>query len=190
MPWKNGGGTTREIAIEPDPEGATRPLWRLSIATIASDGPFSDFMGYDRTIVAIEGGGVELTFANGQAVTLDRERRALGFPGEQRVWCRLLEGPVRDLNVMTRRDRFTHSLELAVSSPNGRIRADGARYVVVLEGELKVGGEIASPLDAVALDPNGETELPVGDRGVCACVVRLTTLDSAHERRPPDIKKK
>ena len=64
VPWKNGGGTTREIAVSED--------WRLSVATIEQDGPFSDFTGFDRTIVPIEGNGIELIFAPDQSVTLDR----------------------------------------------------------------------------------------------------------------------
>lgn len=42
VPWKNGGGITRNIA-----EGKTAlgPTWRLSRADVAGDGPFSNFAG-------------------------------------------------------------------------------------------------------------------------------------------------
>ncbi len=38
MPWKNGGGVTTEICVSP-PSGAFD--WRVSIATVNADGPFS-----------------------------------------------------------------------------------------------------------------------------------------------------
>ena len=59
MPWKNGGGTTTEIWKAASPAGEM--LWRLSIADVASDGPFSEFPGIDRWIMVIAGKGMELT---------------------------------------------------------------------------------------------------------------------------------
>src|SRR3984885_1398856 len=61
VPWKNGGGVTREILRSP-PE-STAFDWRLSLATIDSPGPFSSFDGYHRTLVLVRGAGVELNFA-------------------------------------------------------------------------------------------------------------------------------
>ena len=53
MPWRNGGGVTTEIAIAPDGAGLVgeRFLYRVSIADVMSDGPFSRFEGYDRHIM-------------------------------------------------------------------------------------------------------------------------------------------
>ena len=62
MPWKNGGGSTTEIAICPEgsgiPGGQFR--WRVSIADVVADGPFSRFSGYDRHIMVVEGAGMTL----------------------------------------------------------------------------------------------------------------------------------
>ena len=38
-PWKNGGGVTREVAKSP----SQAPFWRLSIANVDQEGPFSSF---------------------------------------------------------------------------------------------------------------------------------------------------
>jgi environmental stress-induced protein Ves len=54
MRWKNGGGTTTQILVEP--QGAARLAWRVSVADVAASGPFSSFPGYERHIVVIEGG--------------------------------------------------------------------------------------------------------------------------------------
>ena len=42
-PWRNGGGVTRELAALGGAGGDL--LWRLSIATVNADGPFSTFNG-------------------------------------------------------------------------------------------------------------------------------------------------
>jgi environmental stress-induced protein Ves len=107
MPWKNGGGTTAEIALAPaDADFASgRFDWRLSLASIERDGPFSAFPGVDRTIMLVEGAGMILTAADGARLVLDRSHLPQDFPGEWPVDCRLIGGPVRDLNLMANRAR-------------------------------------------------------------------------------------
>ncbi|MBM4367293.1 MAG: HutD family protein [Deltaproteobacteria bacterium] len=101
MPWKNGGGTTALIATSGDePAG-----WRLSRAIVASDNPFSDFAGYERFIVLLEGEGCLLT-VRGKLVMLDDWLVPFRFAGEDPVDCALVDGPCVDLNWMVRRDRF------------------------------------------------------------------------------------
>ena len=60
VPWKNGGGITREVLVEPDPADPAQFLWRISIATVAAPGPFSLFPGVDRSIAVLEGAGLRL----------------------------------------------------------------------------------------------------------------------------------
>ena len=71
MPWRNGLGTTTEIAAEPSADG--RFHWRLSIADVAQSGPFSSFEGYDRTIAVVAGAGMRLAVA-GQPDRAGRSR--------------------------------------------------------------------------------------------------------------------
>jgi uncharacterized protein len=139
MPWKNGGGITREIARS---EGDT-PAWRISLATIDRDGPFSAFPGYGRTIVPLEGAGFTLVFGDAPVseVTLDRRYEPYVFDGERRVDCRLIAGPSRDLNVMTRRETWSHTVT-RLRIPAERIRVDAAApcFLFVLEGSVRVAG--------------------------------------------------
>ncbi len=103
-PWKNGGGTTREIVCQPPGANMNSFDWRVSIATIASDGPFSAFEGVDRFITLLRGGGVHLASDDGTLDhRLDTPLRPFAFPGEARVHGRLLAGACEDFNVMTRR---------------------------------------------------------------------------------------
>lgn len=103
MRWKNGGGWTTQLAAFPQ-EG--EPFdWRVSIAEIESDGTFSAFPGCDRHIALLEGIGMELRFDGAETQRLDQRLRFVPFAGEVPAFGKLLAGPVRDFNVMTRRDR-------------------------------------------------------------------------------------
>ena len=70
MPWRNGMGVTREIAREPAEGEDFR--WRLSLATVASSGPFSSYAGYRRSVTLIEGEGFQLKLGAQDPWVLDR----------------------------------------------------------------------------------------------------------------------
>ena len=100
--WKNDGGWTTEIARDPVGEGDFR--WRISIADIESDGPFSSFPGISRDLVLLAGNGIELDIGDAPPLRLTERFQRVHFEGEASVGCRLLAGPTRDFNVMARRD--------------------------------------------------------------------------------------
>lgn len=103
-PWKNGGGVTREIVCCPAGAGMGDFDWRVSIASIAADGPFSAFPGMDRVIVLLDGSGVRLRSRDGRVDhRLDTPLAPFAFAGELPIDCSLLAGPTSDFNVMTRR---------------------------------------------------------------------------------------
>ncbi|MEN8653332.1 HutD family protein [Streptomyces sp. 21So2-11] len=104
VPWKNGGGVTREIAAWPESAGIDDFAWRVSLADVAVDGPFSAFPGVDRTLTVVEGAGMELT-VGGRQHLVDVRDTPHRFPGDVPTEGRLLDGPVVNLNVMHRRDR-------------------------------------------------------------------------------------
>lgn len=102
-PWKNGGGVTREIVCWPPGAGLDTFDWRVSIATIGSDGPFSAFPGIERVITLLEGGGVYLASDDGTIDhRLDTPLQPYAFPGEARIHAHLLAGECEDFNVMMR----------------------------------------------------------------------------------------
>ena len=70
MPWKNGGGSTVELAISPADAGLEDFAWRISTAQVAVDGAFSSFPGIDRSLAVLAGNGVCLQRADGQRETL------------------------------------------------------------------------------------------------------------------------
>ena len=105
--WRNGAGWTREIAAEPEGGDWT---WRLSIAEIEQDAPFSRFDGVDREIVLLSGNGVRLHFAEGGVHALQPPHGRLRFAGEASVRGELVDGPTQDFNLMWRRDAIDAQL--------------------------------------------------------------------------------
>jgi environmental stress-induced protein Ves len=168
MPWRNGGGTTREIAVRPG-TASGRFAWRLSIATVAQDGPFSAFAGYDRVIMVLDGGGMVLD-VDGVTHRIARPRLPFAFAGEARVHCALIDGPIHDFNVMV--DRATHRATVEVVDLDGTLdlRPTGAtRAVVMLDGHATVAWhETLGSWDTVLVGPHEAAVL--AGRGAIAAV--------------------
>lgn len=120
MPWKNGLGISHEIAVFPADAGLNGKSfdWRVSLAEVQTDCEFSLFPGYDRTIMLTEGGGVELSFDLAPPLRIEQHYEPFKFKGEWQTRCRLLDGPVRDFNVITARTlRLLYSFEIVRQSP-------------------------------------------------------------------------
>lgn len=101
VPWKNGGGLTRELLAWPDPKDW---LLRISVADISASGPFSLFAGIDRWIAVLAGDGIRLVTAGAPAVELRASQSSLhAFSGDARTDCTALGAGTRDFNVMLRR---------------------------------------------------------------------------------------
>jgi environmental stress-induced protein Ves len=155
VPWKNGGGITREVLVEPDPADPAQFLWRISIATVALAGPFSRFPGIDRSIAVLDGEGMRLD-VEGESVTLLPGDEPFAFSGDSEVRSELIGGETIDLNVMTRRGAFTHQM--------ARLRCDslavatglGETNVLVFTGPATVAGAPVDWLDAMVGLGRGE----------------------------------
>ena len=103
MPWKNGRGTTLELATDApagDPNAWTR---RLSIADVPERGAFSRFPGIDRWIACLVGSGLRL-HRDGRIDPAPLVGEALAFAGEEDVEGEPIGDAVRDINLLVRRD--------------------------------------------------------------------------------------
>ena len=105
--WKNGAGWTRQIVRIPDCDDWD---WRLSIAEIESDAPFSIFPGIERELVLLQGNGLRLRFGNGAVTELQPPHGRIRFAGEEALSGELLDGPTHDFNLMWRRERISAEL--------------------------------------------------------------------------------
>lgn len=122
MRWKDGGGETAEIAIGPPGSSVANFDWRISTARVSTAGPFSIFPGIDRSLIVLSGIGLELyvTEANTiRRVLLDTESDAFFFAGDAAVAASPIDHqPIVDFNVMTRRGRYTHTIQkMCITSP-------------------------------------------------------------------------
>jgi environmental stress-induced protein Ves len=151
MSWKNGGGITTELLLEPKADGTA--LWRLSIAEVTKSGPFSDFSGYARTIMLIEGPGFVLDFDGHPTKRLDRPYEPFPFDGGWKTDCTLIDGPVRDFNLMASREAGPASLSIA-HLERGGVQIDAAKTVVfhVLQGDASVSGRGVPQGDTLRVD--------------------------------------
>lgn len=105
--WKNGAGWTREIVRVPDQADW---IWRLSIAEIEQNAPFSAFSGIERELVLLSGNGLRLRFDDGETHTLLPPHERLRFAGERGVTGELVDGPTHDFNLMWRREEIDAEL--------------------------------------------------------------------------------
>ncbi|MFL5997594.1 MAG: HutD family protein [Streptomyces sp.] len=138
MPWKNGGGTTREVAsgtVHARPASMESEVgfdWRVSVADVDAGGAFSAFPGIDRVITLVEGEGMVLT--------VDGTPHPVGplspfaFPGDAATDCRLTAGAVRNVNVMTRRSRATAKVRIitAATSPGAEMACATGETLLVM----------------------------------------------------------
>jgi hypothetical protein len=132
-PWKNGGGSTCEIVCQPPGADMDSFDWRVSMATIAANGPFSVFPGVDRVIMLFDGAGVRLQGA-GVDHRLDTPGAPFAFAGDVALDCALLGGSSTDFNVMTRRSKWRAEVNVLkgacqiAPAPSGLVLAVRGRW--------------------------------------------------------------
>ncbi|MEK7343732.1 MAG: HutD family protein [Pseudomonadota bacterium] len=147
QPWKNGGGSTLEIAVYPPEAGLADFDWRISMASVATPGRFSHFEDVDRILTVIEG-QLELCFNHGaETVELDASSPPHVFPGDREVFGRPLAGSVVDLNLMLRRSRWSGTVERI--APSGSIALSSNCTIMLFLG----GGHVRWRSEALSLQP-------------------------------------
>lgn len=173
-PWKNGGGTTRDIIVSPPGASLDEFDWRLSLAQVDRDGPFSRFDGVDRTLVLLSG-----------AMTLHEPDRRIElvrgepveFPGERAIEATLNGGSTLDFNVMTRRGRVRHTVRREVFSAPANLSSTRGSTIVLfaLQGGLRLEGESLDTYDTVVIEAGSVGVAATTDR-VAALVIRIVDI--------------
>ena len=99
MPWANGRGSTTELLRQDDTNGAM--LWRLSMARVTEDGPFSMFPNIERNLTVIEGPGFDLV---GDQTQLRADPLCpVGFSGDVAISAQNVTADAIDFNLMVAR---------------------------------------------------------------------------------------
>lgn len=172
VPWKNGGGVTREIVAGPPGAAMDDFEWRVSLAEVGADGPFSAFAGVDRILTLVEGAGMDLTVGD-ERRRVDTRYAPQGFPGDLPTDCRLLAGPVVNLNVMWRRGGGP-APTVTVVRPRlpFAVPAGPAVLIVPVEGSAEVAGRSLGRYDAALLADEGAVLRAEGRTAVIALTGR------------------
>jgi environmental stress-induced protein Ves len=174
MPWKNGLGATTQIAIYPADASIADFGWRISMAVVNSNGPFSQFPGIERSLAVLEGAGIALAFADGKTARLTRNSAPFAFSADIQTEATLIDGPIRDLNVMSRRGDFSHDMQ-AFSGPAEFPAASGTIVIFAHGAALRVEDGIHSLRVALGdtaireAAPQGLNIIPEGS-GTCYIV--------------------
>lgn len=171
MRWKNGGGVTTEIAVAPAGASMESFDWRVSTADVASDGQFSLFPGIDRTLVVLEGEGLWLKVGGRPPLTLVAGGEPAAFSGDIPASASLIGGPIRDLNVMTRRGQFSHSITAIDINGRASLRTPADITLLLLNNgrislRLPCGAIELEPGDAVIVDGQARAASPLACEGV------------------------
>jgi len=138
MPWRNGAGITHEIAREPAQGEAFS--WRLSLASLEVNGPFSSYAGYQRCVALVAGRGFRLHIGSAHAQELRTRGNHVLFDGASATRCELLDGPCTDLSLIVREPGLIdHVSPLAVGAEE-EVKSPAARTLVlfVLAGAITV----------------------------------------------------
>ena len=158
MPWKNGKGETVEIAVFPPGASLDEFEWRISMASVANGGAFSLFPEIDRTLSILSGHGMSLTIDAAAPALLTMESDPLCFAADVPVDATLVDGAITDLNVMTRRGRFVHSVERRAGSFSVRDCERGETVYLLATGPVTLTSEGETvgleALDCVLVDEN------------------------------------
>lgn len=155
MPWRNGGGVMTEVATFPPDAGMDDFVWRVSIAEVRDAGPFSDFPGIDRILSVLEG-VLSLTVADAAETRLNALATPFAFPADVPAWGAPIDGEVRDLNVMVRRDRCAVAVE-RLSAGTAHVRGGEETWImIVATGDATVehhaGTETLARFDAILFE--------------------------------------
>jgi uncharacterized protein len=167
MPWKNGGGETTEIAVFPEGAGLSDFDWRISMARVDGDGPFSLFPDIERTLAILEGAGIVLDVEGHAPIRLTIDSEPHAFPADAPTSATLIDGSILDFNVMSRRGKLAHVVRRCGTA---KVSSEGAlRLVLCSEGSLSLttmgSPETLMLHDAALLDADDTAELIPGPGG-------------------------
>lgn len=169
QPWRNGLGSTTELAAGPLPGGGPGFVWRLSIANVVADGPFSLFPNIDRVITVIDGAGMTLEAGPNGTQALE-PLKPFPFPGEWEIEGRLKAGSVQNFNLMTDR-RHANGTAAFHDFANGALalsNTNALRFLHLLEGEVRSDGVMLNAGQTLLLEA-GESAPDLNGTGAALC---------------------
>ncbi|RKR73565.1 HutD family protein [Frondihabitans australicus] len=139
QPWANGGGVSSTFVEGPD--------FRIALAVIDREGPFSDYSGFDRTL--LHAGGPPLTLVVDGVPHALSVGRQLTFDGAAAVSAVGVSGPVQAFNLMVRRGVVSGSLSVSRTDVVEAGAGSETALVLLLTPATLADGRPLAPHDAV-----------------------------------------
>ena len=137
IPWKNGQGITTELAINTG--GTLNDFdWRISIASVIEDGLFSNFSGYLRNLILIQGNGIKLNHDNHTTDVLENILDLATFDGSSQTIGTLINGPIKDFNIMTNKENYVTEIETIKQNNNIRLKQSSVCFIYSLNNEATI----------------------------------------------------
>jgi len=178
-PWKNGGGSTKEIAIHPLKSSFEKSdfTWRLSTAEVKKPGDFSVFPDFERLLTIVKGEELILEFADLRKTL--KPGTVVKFHGEEEIACLLPQGPVTDLGLIFDPDQALTKMTLIElqGKPRSFSLTAPTVFFFCMEGEASSAvfpGEIENTLnvgDTLRVNPREEERIALFDPGGARCVL-------------------
>lgn len=135
VPWKNGRGVTKELAVSYGGD-KERYIWRLSIAGVTEDGPFSDFKGYDRTLIMLQGNGIDLIHSDGTGTKIENIYDIAHFSGDLITEGKLTSGQIKDFNVISLREACLTETQILKAGQRSCVKGDEICFYAVTGTEF------------------------------------------------------
>lgn len=180
--WKNGGGMTTEIAVSPPGARFDDFDWRISMAQVVEDGPFSSFPDIERTLTVLEG-VMTLTLDRERSVRLAPQSAPFVFSGDVAVDAIVDAGPVLDVNVMSRRGRVAHAVRrVRIESDMHLVQSADVMILVALGDGLRVDACAMERHDAAMSDQRGESFELRADAVTEILVIEIRDLRSSPDQ--------
>lgn len=160
--WKNGGGETREIykLLNKNME----LFFRISVANIESDGPFSVYPNINRTLCLLQGNGIDLTFNHAQSFILKHALEFISFPGTDTIDCKLINGPVQDFNIMIDPmygDFDVKAYDLNTRDKKMNLSLSQKTFLFIAEGKIRLNQDIISEKSMIIFENENQLDYSI-----------------------------
>lgn len=155
--WRNGLGVSWDIASE----GGEDFDWRMALARLDAEVPFSAYPGIDRVFTVIEGDGVILE-VQGLGQIDARRLRPVRFPGDLATSCRLVAGPSRALNLFVKRQAYSSDVSVTRHDKGDELQLPPLGLIFIIAGLATIDGDELEGGDTIVVDKPAMIRCHVG----------------------------
>ncbi len=137
VPWKNGKGETIEMVIN---HGGTLDNfdWRLSMASVVEDGIFSNFAGYTRNLILIDGEGINLQHNDNKIDRLSDLLDIATFDGGNKTVGNLHSNAITDFNIITRTASINTQVDCLKSAKRHQLASSELCFIYSLFNDAEL----------------------------------------------------